>query len=191
MAYVFLITLIYCSPSVNYVPFDTTSDSELPAASPCIYWVAAARLRQSLNNKHSTSVIADRLCSRFCQRSEIRICINAADSRKANMNNLQQRWMRVMTLMCALFSFSVLLTPCSPRRWKRPGLWLVCLLYYLKPLMHVVNFNNPNKDKREAQRSQRWLRLFSITTSNQVYLSNQPSDEGISRERTIWGRVTD
>lgn len=87
----------------EYVTFDITSDS----VSFLLHCHAFTEFHQSLYNKCSTLVIVDRLCSWVCQRCKIRVCINAADSRKSNMNNLQQRRMRVMTLMCALFSFSL------------------------------------------------------------------------------------
>lgn len=53
--------------------------------------------------------------------------------------------------LCIIFVLLVLLTPCSPHRWKRSGLWIVCLFHYLQPLMSVVNFSHPNKDKHKAQ----------------------------------------
>jgi len=116
------------------------------------FQVRAVSLKGPLNNKHYHGDCWQAVCPWVCLWSEIRVCINAADSRKANMNNLQQARMWVMTLMCALFFvLFVSLTPCSPHRWKRSSLWLVCLFHYLQPLMSEVDFTQ-TKINAKSQR---------------------------------------
>lgn len=105
--------------------------------------VTGAWLRWSLNNKHCTLVIADRLCSWTCQQSEIKVCINAVHSRKPDMNNSQQAPNGVMTLICALFrcSFNSLFS--SQMKEVRP---LACLPAPLSAASNVYGrFQQPKQ----------------------------------------------
>lgn len=63
------------------------------------FQVTAAWFRWSLNNKP--------YLSDCWQAAKIKLCINAVYSREPYMNNLQQARMWVMTLICALFSYSL------------------------------------------------------------------------------------